>query len=60
MSSKQLYPFKDSQSDQIKRSSPKIFTAHCSCRNADLNLTLVQGTTNGFIFQILINSFIES
>ena len=28
-------------------------------RNADLNLTLVTGTTNGFIFQI-INSLIES
>ena len=27
--------------------------------NADLNLTLVRGTTNGFIFQI-INSLIES
>ena len=27
--------------------------------NADLNLTLVAGTTNGFIFQI-INSLIES
>ena len=52
-------PFKDFQSDQIQRSSRKIFTAHYACRNADLNLTLVTGTTNGFDFQI-INSLIES
>ena len=54
-------PFKDFQSDQIQRSSRKIFTAQYACRNADLNLTLVtaRGTTNGFIFQI-INSLIES
>ena len=26
----------------------KYFTAHYACRNADLNLTLVTGTTNGF------------
>ena len=59
MSSKKLNPFKDFQSDQIQRSSPKIFTAHYACRNAALNLTPVRGTTNGFIFQI-INSFIGS
>ena len=59
MSSKKLYPFKDFQSDQIQRSSRKIFTAHYACRNAALNLTPVTGTTNGFIFQI-INSLIES
>ena len=59
MSSKKLNPFKDFQSDQIQRSSRKIFTAHCACRNAALNLTPVTGTTNGFIFQI-INSLIES
>ena len=59
MSSKQFYPFKDFQSDQIQRSSRKIFTAHYACRNAALNLTPVTGTTNGFIFQI-INSLIES
>ena len=41
MSSKQFYPLKDFQSDQIQRSSSKIFTAHNACRNADLNLTLV-------------------
>ena len=52
-------PFKDFKSDQIQRSSRKIFTAKYACRNADLNLTLVTGTTNGFIFQI-INSLIES
>ena len=52
-------PFKDFESDQIQRSSRKIFTAKYACRNADLNLTLVTGTTNGFIFQI-INSLIES
>ena len=52
-------PFKDFQSDQIQRSSRKIFTAHYACRNAALNLTPVTGTTNGFIFQI-INSLIES
>ena len=59
MSSKKLNPFKDFQSDQIQRSSRKIFTAHYACRNVALNLTPVTGTTNGFIFQI-INSLIES
>ena len=59
MSSKNLNPFKDFQSDQIQRSSRKIFTAHYACRNAALNLTPVTGTTNGFIFQI-INPLIES
>ena len=59
MSSKKFNPFKDFQSDQIQRSSRKIFTAQYARRNADLNLTLVTGTTNGFIFQI-ISSLIES
>ena len=59
MSSKKLNPFKDFHSDQIQRSSHKIFTAHYACRNAALNLTPVTGMTNGFIFQI-INSQIES
>ena len=59
MSSKKLNPFKDFQSDQIQRSSRKIFTAHYACRNDALNLTPVTGTTNEFIFQI-INSLIES
>ena len=59
MSSMKLNPFKDFQSDQIQRSSRKIFTAHYACRNAALNLTPVTGTTSGFIFQI-INSLIES
>ena len=58
MSSKQFYPFKDFQSDQIQRSSHKIFRAHSACRNADLNLTPVTQTTNGLIFQI-INLLIE-
>ena len=52
MSSKQFYPLEDFQSDQIQRSSSKIFT-HNACRNADLNLTLVTGGTNGFIFQLI-------
>ena len=47
------------QTDQIQISSRKIFTAHYACRNADFNFTLVTGTTNGFIFQI-INSLMES
>ena len=51
MSSEKLNPFKDFQSDQIQRSSRKIFNAHYACRNAALNLTPVTGTTNGFIFQ---------
>ena len=34
----------------MQRSSLKIFTAHYAYRNADLNLTPVTGTTNGFIF----------
>ena len=41
MSSKKLNPFKDFQSDQIQKSSRKIFTANFSC-----NLTPVTGTTN--------------
>ena len=57
-SSKKFNPFKDLQSDQIQKSSFKIFTAHYACRNADLNLTVVRVMTNGFIFQ-LINSLIE-
>ena len=59
MSSKKLNPFKDFQSDQTQRSSRKIVTAHCACRNAALNLTPVMETTNRFIFQI-INSVTES
>ena len=59
MSSKKFRPFKDFQSDQIQRSCRKIFTVHYACKNADLNLTLVSGATNAFIFQI-INSLIES
>ena len=42
--------FKDFQSDQIKRSSCNIFTVHYARRKADLNLTQVTGTANGFIF----------
>ena len=53
-----IKPFKDFQSDLIQRSSRKIFIAHDACRNVNLNLTLVLGTTNGFIFQIT-NSLIE-
>ena len=37
----------------------QYFTAHYASRNADLNLKLVGGTTDGFIFQI-ITSLIES
>ena len=59
MSSKNFNSFKDFQSDQIQASSRKLFTAHYAYSNSDLNLTLVTGTTNGFISQI-INSLIES
>ena len=59
MSSKNFNSFKDFQSDQIQTSSCKLFTAHYACSNSDLNLTLVTGTTNGFIFRI-ISSLIES
>ena len=48
--SKTFNPFKDFKSDQVQRSAFKIFTAHYAYRNADLNLTPVMGTTNGFIF----------
>ena len=54
MSSKKFNPFKDSKSDQMQRSSFKIFTAHYADRNADLNLTL----TDSF-FEV-INSLKES
>ena len=50
MSSKKFNPFKDFQSDQWQRSSCKIFTAHYICTNADLNLPLVTGMTNGIHF----------
>ena len=60
MSSKNFNSFKDFQSYQIQTSSHKLFTAHYACSNSDLNLTLVTGTTNGFIFQIIGNSLIES
>ena len=59
MSSKNFNSFKDFQSEQIQTSSRKLFTAHFACSNSDLNLTLVTGTTNRLIFQI-INSLIES
>ena len=59
MSSKNFNSFKDFQSDQIQTSSRKLFTAHYACSNSDLNLTLIMGTTNEFIFEI-INSLIES
>ena len=59
LASKNFNSFKDFQSDQIQTSSRKLFTAHFACRNSDLNLTPVTGTTNGFTFQI-INSLIES
>ena len=59
MSSNKFNPFKDFQSDQMQGSSHKIFTTHCAYRNAELNLTIVTGTINGFIFQIF-NSLIES
>ena len=58
MSSNTFNPFKDFQSDQMQRSSRKIFTAHYACRNADSNLTPVTGTTNGFIFSN--NQFINT
>ena len=50
MSSKAFNPLKGFQSDQMQRSSLKIFTAHYAYRNADLNLTPVTGTTDGFIY----------
>ena len=58
-----INPFKDFQSDQMQRSSRKIFTTHFACMNADSNLTPVTGTTNPGLtdsfFQI-VNSLIES
>ena len=59
MPSKYFNSFKDFQSDQIQTSSRKLFTVRYTCSNSDLNLKLVTGTTNGFIFQ-MINSLIES
>ena len=59
MSSKKFRPFKDFQFDQIQRSFRKIFTAHYACRNADLNLTLVKGTTNGFKLNQFINRILR-
>ena len=59
MSSKKFNQFKDFQSDQKQRSSRKIFPTYYQRRNAGLNLTLVMGSANGFVFKI-INSLIES
>ena len=56
---KNFNSFKDFQSDQIQTRSGKLFTAYYACSNSDLNLTLVTGTTNEFIFQI-IKSLTES
>ena len=53
MSSKKFYPLKGFKSDLKQRSSRKIFTTNYACRNADLNLTVITGTTNGFIFQTI-------
>ena len=54
-----ILTFKDFQSDQIHRSSCQILTPHYAWRNAHLNLTLVTGTTTGFIFQ-MVASLTES
>ena len=54
-----ILTFKDFQSDQIQRSSRQILTPHYAWRNAHLNLTLVTGTTIGFIFQV-VTSLTES
>ena len=54
-----ILTFKDFQSDQKQRSSCQILTAHYAWRNAHLNLTLVTGTTTGFIFQ-MVTSLTES
>ena len=50
MSFKTLNPFKDFQCDQMQKNSSKMFIPHYPCRNADLILTPVTGTTNRFIF----------
>ena len=54
-----ILTFKDFQSDQIQRSSRQILTPHYAWRNAHLILTLVTGTTTGFIFQ-MVTSLTES
>ena len=63
MLSKTFKRFKYFQSDQMQRSSRKIFTVHYACMNADSNLTPVAGTANPGLtdsfFQI-INSLMES
>ena len=50
MSFKTLNPFKDFQCDQMQKNSGKMFIPHYLCRNADLILTPVTGTTNRLIF----------
>ena len=47
------------QSDRKQRSQREKFTAHYSCKNADLNLRLVALMSNRFIFQI-IDSLMQS
>ena len=61
MSWEQFYLFKDFQFEQIQISYHKKSTAHCVCRNADLNLILVATQTYGLIFFFqIINSLMES
>ena len=47
------------QSDRKQRSQREKFTAHYSCKNADLNLRLVALMSTRFIFQI-IDSLMQS
>ena len=58
MSWEQFYLFKDFQFEQMQISYHKKSTAHCVCRNADLNLILVATQTNGLIF-FSNNQFID-
>ena len=57
---KKFNPFQDFQSDQIQRSSRKIFTTHYTCRKAEKNLTSsgtsikwIHFSNNKFINRIL-------
>ena len=58
MSWEQFYLFKDFQFEQIQISYHKKCTAHCVCRNADLNLILVATQTDRLIF-FSNNQFID-
>ena len=59
ISSKEFYPFKDFQSDQIQSTSRKIKYSLLRMQKCRFEFDPSNGTTKGFFFQI-INTLTES